>query len=108
MLAGANVAITGRLRHLHGEPMCNRDVADVHEGQTIVVIGYPRVDSLGAETSSITEGIVSAKELEKQIKKWRESRARKSGHQTTADRRTVRVNGQDVLVITKARNKAEG
>jgi hypothetical protein len=51
---------------------------------------------------------VSAKELEKQIKKWRESRARKSTQQTTADRRLVRVNGQDVLVITKARSKAEG
>jgi len=56
----------------------------------------------------ITEGIVSAKELEKQLKKWRESRARKSTHHTAADRRTVRVNGQDVLVITKTRNKAEG
>ncbi len=65
-------------------------------------------DKRGEEDCEYTEGIVSAKELEKQIKKWRESRARKSGHQTTADRRTVRVNGQDVLVITKARNKAEG
>ena len=62
-------------------------------------------DKRGEEDCEYTEGIVSAKELEKQIN---ESRARKSGHQTTADRRTVRVNGQDVLVITKARNKAEG
>jgi hypothetical protein len=51
---------------------------------------------------------VSVKELEKQIKKWRESRARKAVQQTTADRRMVRVNGQDVLVITKARSKAQG
>jgi hypothetical protein len=51
---------------------------------------------------------VSAKELEKQLKKWRETRARKVPHQTAADRRMVRVNGQDVLVITKARNKAQG
>jgi len=54
------------------------------------------------------EEIVSAKELEKQLKKWREARARKTPHQTAADRRTVRVNGQEVLVITKARNKAQG
>jgi len=55
-----------------------------------------------------TEEIVSAKELEKQLKQWREARARKTPYQTAADRRTVRVNGQDVLVITKARNKAQG
>jgi hypothetical protein len=55
-----------------------------------------------------TEEIVSAKDLEKQLKKWREARARKTPHQTAADRRTVRVNGQDVLVITKARGKAQG
>jgi hypothetical protein len=54
------------------------------------------------------EGIVSAKELEQQLKKWREARARKTTQQTTADRRMVRVNGQDVLVITKARSKAQG
>jgi hypothetical protein len=51
---------------------------------------------------------VSAKELEKQLKQWRETRARKSVQQTVADRRMVRVNGQDVLVITKARSKAQG
>jgi hypothetical protein len=51
---------------------------------------------------------VSPKELEKQLKKWRETRARKAPYQTAADRRMVRVNGQDVLVITKARNKAQG
>lgn len=56
----------------------------------------------------IMEEVVSAKEIEKQLKQWRESRARKSTQQVTADRRMVRVNGQDVLVITKARNKTEG
>jgi hypothetical protein len=55
-----------------------------------------------------TEEIVSAKDLEKQLKQWREARARKTPQQIAADRRTVRVNGQDVLVITKARNKSEG
>jgi len=40
--------------------------------------------------------------LEKELNKWREARARKqSGRQTPADRRTVRVNGQEVVVITK-------
>jgi S1-C subfamily serine protease len=35
-------------------------IAAAHEGETIVVIGYPRVKALGAETSSVTEGILSA------------------------------------------------
>ncbi len=48
------------------------------------------------------------KELEKQLKKWREARVRKVPVQIAADRRTVRVNGQDVLVITKARAKPQG
>ena len=47
-------------------------------------------------------------ELVKQLKQWRETRTRKSPQQTTAsDRRMVRVNGQDVVVVTKAR-KAQG
>lgn len=54
------------------------------------------------------EGIVSMKELEKQLKQWREARVRKAPAQVAADRRTVRVNGQDVLVITKARTKPQG
>jgi len=40
--------------------------------------------------------------LEKEFHKWREARAKKSGgRQTPADRRTLRVNGQEVVVITK-------
>jgi len=40
--------------------------------------------------------------LEKELRKWREARARKTGgRQTPADRRTLRVNGQEVVVITK-------
>jgi hypothetical protein len=54
------------------------------------------------------EGIVSMKELEKQIKKWREARVHKAPPQTAADRRLVRVNGQEVLVITKSRTKPQG
>ncbi len=51
---------------------------------------------------------MSAKELEKQLKQWRETRARKGTQQAVLDRRMVRVNGQDVLVITKSRNKNQG
>jgi hypothetical protein len=54
------------------------------------------------------EGTAPMKELEKQLKKWREARVRKAPPQTAADRRTLRVNGQDVLVITKARTKPQG
>jgi hypothetical protein len=40
--------------------------------------------------------------LEKELRKWREARARKqSGRQAPNDRRTLRVNGQEVVVITK-------
>ena len=51
---------------------------------------------------------MSAKELERQLKQWRETRARKGVQQSVSDRRMVRVNGQEVVVITKARNKAQG
>ena len=50
---------------------------------------------------------MSETELTKQLKQWRETRARKVPQQNTSDRRMVRVNGQDVVVITKAR-KAQG
>jgi hypothetical protein len=41
-------------------------------------------------------------DLEKELRKWREKRAQKSGgRQTPNDRRTLRVNGQEVVVITK-------
>jgi hypothetical protein len=49
-------------------------------------------------------------ELENELRKWREARAKKQAttHQVQArqaqnDRRTVRVNGQEVVVITKAK-----
>jgi len=51
---------------------------------------------------------VSENELVKQLKQWRETRTRKVSQQSTSDRRMVRVNGQEVVVITKARNKAQG
>ena len=47
-------------------------------------------------------------ELTKQLKQWRETRSRKvPQQQNLSDRRMVRVNGQDVVVVTKTR-KAQG
>ena len=51
------------------------------------------------------------KDLEKELKRWREKRAQKpttSPRETLApssatDRRTVRVNGQEVVVVKKGR-----
>lgn len=48
---------------------------------------------------------MSQKNLEKQLKKWREDRARKASPQAPADRRTLRVNGQDIIVIKRGRSK---
>jgi len=39
--------------------------------------------------------------LEKELRKWRERRAAKPQRDTPSDRRTVRVNGQEVLVVRK-------
>ena len=41
-------------------PLPLGDISDVREGQRIVVVGFPRIDVLGAETATVTEGIVSA------------------------------------------------
>jgi hypothetical protein len=51
------------------------------------------------------------KDLEKELKRWREKRAQRPvGRQpdvsvmpTATDRRTVRVNGQEVVVVKKGR-----
>jgi len=39
--------------------------------------------------------------LEKELKKWRQSRASKPQRDAPSDRRTVKVNGQEVLVVRK-------
>jgi hypothetical protein len=40
--------------------------------------------------------------LEKELRKWRENRAAsKAPRDTPTDRRTVKVNGQEVLVVRK-------
>jgi hypothetical protein len=46
--------------------------------------------------------MLKTSELEKELQRWREARARKhSMHHAPKDRRTVRVNGQEVVVVTK-------
>jgi hypothetical protein len=39
--------------------------------------------------------------LEKELRKWRQSRASKPQREAPSDRRTVKVNGQEVLVVRK-------
>jgi len=39
--------------------------------------------------------------LEKELRKWRERRAAKPQREAPSDRRTVKVNGQEVLVVRK-------
>ena len=41
-------------------PLPLGDIGQVHEGQAIVVIGFPRVEALGIETATVTTGIISA------------------------------------------------
>jgi hypothetical protein len=51
--------------------------------------------------------MMKSDDLESQLRKWREDRARKqSARQMPNDRRTVRVNGQEVVVITKPKRSA--
>jgi hypothetical protein len=45
-----------------------------------------------------------SEDMEKELRRWREARAKKQGgRQTPSDRRTVRVNGQEVVVVTKTK-----
>jgi len=42
--------------------------------------------------------------LEKELRKWRQNRAAsKPAQETPSDRRTVKVNGQEVLVVRKSK-----
>jgi hypothetical protein len=47
-------------------------------------------------------------DLEDELRRWRADRARKQSERQPAinDRRTVRVNGQDVVVVTKPKRSA--
>jgi len=39
--------------------------------------------------------------LEKELEKWRRSRSSRPQRETPSDRRTVKVNGQEVVVVRK-------
>jgi len=39
--------------------------------------------------------------LEKELRKWRANRASKPTRETPSERRTVKVNGQEVLVVRR-------
>jgi len=47
-------------------------------------------------------------DLEDELRRWRADRARKQSVRTASinDRRTVRVNGQEVVVVTKPKRAA--
>jgi len=46
-------------------------------------------------------------DLEDELRRWRADRARKqTTHSVPNDRRTVRVNGQEVVVVTKPKRAA--
>jgi hypothetical protein len=46
--------------------------------------------------------MLKTSDLETQLRQWREERARKQATRALpTDRRTVRVNGQEVLIVTK-------
>ena len=47
----------------------------------------------------------NAQKMEQQLKEWRESRGRKTGQSLRRDRRLLRVNGQEVVVVKKPREK---
>jgi len=43
--------------------------------------------------------------LEKELRKWRQSRATKPQREAPSERRTVKVNGQEVLVVRAKKHK---
>lgn len=45
---------------LHLRPLPLGDISQVREGQQVIVVGFPLIDALGAETATVTAGIVSA------------------------------------------------
>lgn len=51
--------------------------------------------------------MLKGSDLEGELRRWRADRARKQTvRQTITDRRTVRVNGQEVVVVTKPKRSA--
>ena len=49
-----------------------------------------------------------SKDLERQLKRWREARGQKPAQPPLADKRTVQVNGQNVVVVRRSRNRTQG
>ena len=43
--------------------------------------------------------------LEKELRKWREARAMRPHREMPSDRQTVKVNGQEVLVVVRKKRK---
>jgi hypothetical protein len=66
---------------------------------------------LGEDLALAWKGGPMLKDLERELKRWREKRAQKPTVRsretpavpTATDRRTVRVNGQEVVVVKKGR-----
>ena len=54
------------------------------------------------------EDRVDSKDLERQLKIWREASGQKSVQPPIADKRTVRVNGQNVVVVKRSRHRTQG
>ena len=54
------------------------------------------------------EDRVDSKDLERQLKIWREARGQKSVQPPIADKRTVRVNGENVGVVKRSRHRTQG
>jgi len=51
--------------------------------------------------------MLKSNDLEDELRRWRADRAQKQTvRQTMNDRRTVRVNGQEVVVVTKPKRAA--
>ena len=54
------------------------------------------------------EDRVDSKDLERQLKIWREARGQKSVQPPIADKRAIRVNGQNVVVVKRSRHRTQG
>ncbi len=51
---------------------------------------------------------MDSKGLERQLRIWREARGQKPVQPPVADKRTVQVNGQNIIVVKRSRNRTQG
>ncbi|HLJ58974.1 MAG TPA: trypsin-like peptidase domain-containing protein [bacterium] len=56
----ANDVAVLSIPNLPVRPLSLGDINRTHEGETVVVIGFPRIEDLGTATATVTVGIVSA------------------------------------------------